>query len=41
MSAASSASFSVPIGVFSAGFSTIVFPVARAGPIFHTAIESG
>ena len=41
MSAASSASRSVPIGVFSAGFRTIVLPVASAGPIFHTAIDSG
>ena len=41
MSAASSAIFSVLIGVVSAGLITTVFPVASAGPIFHTAIISG
>ena len=41
MSAASSASLSVVIGVVSAGFSTTVFPAARAGPIFQIAIISG
>ena len=41
MSAASSASFSVDTGVVSAGLSTIVLPVASAGPIFQTAISSG
>ncbi len=41
ISAASSASFSVVSGVVSAGLSTIVFPAASAGPIFHTAIISG
>ena len=41
MSAASSASFSVVIGVVSAGLSTTVLPVASAGPIFQMAIISG
>ncbi len=41
MSAASSANLSVVIGVVSAGFSTIVLPAARAGPIFQIAIISG
>ena len=41
MSAASSASFSVDIGVVSAGLSTTVFPVASAGPIFQTPISRG
>ena len=40
-SAAISASRTVVTGVVSAGLSTIVFPVASAGPIFHTAIISG
>ena len=35
---ASSSAFS---GVSDAGFSTIVLPVASAGPSFHTAISSG
>ena len=41
ISAAYSASFTVVIGVVSAGFSTIVLPVASAGPIFQMAIISG
>ena len=41
MSAASSASRSVVIGVVSAGLRTIVLPVASAGPIFQIAIISG
>ena len=40
-SAASSAIRRVVTGVVSAGLRTIVFPVASAGPIFHTAIISG
>ena len=40
-SAAYSASFTVVIGVVSAGFSTIVQPAASAGPIFQAAIISG
>ena len=40
-SAAYSASFTVVIGVVSAGFRTIVQPAASAGPIFHAAIISG
>ena len=40
-SAASSASRTDVTGVLSAGLSTTVFPAARAGPIFHTAIISG
>ena len=40
-SAASSASFTVEIGVVSAGFRTIVQPAASAGPIFQAAIISG
>src|SRR5918999_1059448 len=40
-SPAYSASLTVEIGVVSAGFSTIVQPAARAGPIFHAAIMSG
>ena len=40
-SAASSASFTVVIGVVSAGFRTIVQPAASAGPIFQMAIISG
>ena len=31
----------IPIGVCSAGFSTMQLPVARAGASFHTAISSG
>ena len=41
ISAAYSASFTVVIGVVSAGFRTIVLPVASAGPIFQMAIISG
>ena len=41
ISAHHSASFSVVTGVVSAGFSTIVLPVASAGPIFQIAIISG
>ena len=41
MSAASSASLIAVSGVSSDGFSTIVLPVASAGPIFQTAIISG
>ncbi len=41
ISAAYSASLSVVSGVVSAGFSTIEFPAASAGPIFQTAIISG
>ncbi len=41
MSAASSAKRIVVTGVVSAGFSTIVFPEASAGPIFQMAIISG
>ena len=41
ISAASSASLNVSIGVVSAGFSTIVLPAASAGPIFQIAIISG
>ena len=41
MSAVSSASLSAVSGVISEGFSTIVFPVASAGPIFQIAIISG
>ena len=41
ISATSSASLNVEIGVFSAGFSTDVQPAANAGPIFHMAIISG
>ncbi len=41
ISAASSASLMVVIGVVSAGFSTIVFPAASAGPIFQIAIING
>ena len=41
ISAASSASRSVVTGVVSAGLSTIVLPVASAGPIFQIAISSG
>lgn len=40
-SAAISASISVLAGVVSDGFSTTVFPVDRAGPIFQTAIIIG
>jgi hypothetical protein len=40
-SPASSASFTVVIGVVSAGFSTTVLPATSAGPIFQTAIISG
>jgi hypothetical protein len=40
-SAASSARRSAVIGVVSAGLSTIVLPVASAGPIFQIAINSG
>ena len=40
-SPASSASLTVVIGVVSAGLSTIVLPVASAGPIFQMAIISG
>ena len=41
MSAASSATRSAVSGVSSLGLRTTVFPVASAGPIFHTAIISG
>ena len=41
ISAASSASLRVVIGVVSAGFSTTVFPAASAGPNFQMAIISG
>ncbi len=41
ISLASSASRSVDSGVVSAGLSTIVLPVASAGPIFQIAIISG
>jgi hypothetical protein len=41
ISPASSASLTVDTGVVSAGFSTIVLPVASAGPIFQAAIISG
>ncbi len=41
ISPTSSASLIVVIGVVSAGFSTIVLPVASAGPIFQIAIISG
>ena len=41
ISAASSASFTVVIGVVSAGFSTTVLPAAIAGPNFQIAIISG
>lgn len=40
-SAASSPSSTVDHGVVSDGFSTTVFPAARAGPSFHTAIING
>jgi hypothetical protein len=40
-SAASSAILIAVSGVSSLGFSTIVLPVASAGPIFHTDIISG
>ena len=41
ISAPYSASLRAVSGVVSAGLSTIVLPVASAGPIFHTAIISG
>ena len=41
ISAAISAKRIVVIGVVSAGFSTIVLPVASAGPIFQIAIING
>ena len=41
ISPASSASLTVEMGVDSAGFRTIVLPVASAGPIFQAAIISG
>ena len=37
----SSANASAVSGVYSAGFSTTVFPVASAGAIFHASINSG
>jgi hypothetical protein len=40
-SAASSARRTVVTGVVGAGLSTIVLPVASAGPTFHIAIVSG
>ena len=40
-SATSSASSSAVSGVVSAGFSTTVFPQARAGAIFQAAISNG
>jgi histidinol dehydrogenase len=40
-SAISSAIMSAVTGVVSAGLSTMVFPAARAGAHFHTAIISG
>jgi hypothetical protein len=40
-SPAYSASFTVEIGVVSAGFRTIVQPAASAGPIFQAAIIRG
>ena len=41
MSADSSARRSAVSGVSSEGLSTIVFPAAIAGPIFHVAMLSG
>ena len=40
-SRASSARRSADSGVISAGFTTMVLPVARAGPIFHEVMASG